>query len=75
MKILKILKVIGLSILYIPYALLTQNARLRYFVGKNKGMYCSKIEHNALRQEDTYTYHPNIKPFKEYSTFKEFISL
>lgn len=70
---MKCLKYIGVFLLWILYALCTQNARLRYYVGKKKGMNCVKYDTDLLGADATF--HPWEKPTKEYYTFKEFFGL
>jgi len=71
--IVKYLKCFGVFLLWILYALGTQKARLRYYVGKNKGMNCVKYDTDFLGADATF--HPWEKPTKEYYTFKEFFRL
>jgi hypothetical protein len=67
---MKILKAIWIFLLWLLYGLFTMNARSRYNMGVTRGMHCYKVDNGVASH--TFHYDPTRKPFREYSTWREF---
>ena len=67
---MKYLRIIGKTLLFAFYFLLTLNARERYMSGKAKGMECTRIE-SGLTSFTSY-YDRTKKPTRNYLNWKEF---
>jgi hypothetical protein len=69
---------IWIFIKWLLYVLLTQDERLNYLYGKNKGMQVIKRERGFNLCDGNYMdvwFDPNKKPEREYLTFKEFFKI
>lgn len=72
---LRILKIIGWFIVWIFYFLSSVNARSRYLQGESRGMHCYKLQDDSYFIYGSATrsfFDPTRKPFREYTTWKEF---
>ncbi len=71
----KILSAIPLFILWIIYFSITLKQRNEYMMAEQKGMKCVGSKDTGWiisGTATTYTFDPNKKPEREYSTWKEF---
>lgn len=57
---------------WLLYAMLTQEARLRYEIGLNRGMHCTEIIRNCVGTITHVMLDPNRKPERDYVTRREF---
>lgn len=67
--------VIPYFLLWILYLMLTQNNRMRYMIGKEKGMHCygqKDVSWFLPGSTTEYYFDPSKKPERDYLTWKEF---
>lgn len=71
----KILLAPPIFLLWIFYFIITLEARDRYLVGTSKGMHCYKSEDASkfiYGSVTEYSFSRNMKPQREYATWREF---
>ena len=67
---MKYFRIIGKTLLYVLYFIITIGEREKYMVSKSKGMQCTRIE-NGLTSFTLY-YDKTKKPIRNYLTWGEF---